>query len=184
MKSSKKIPGITRAWAVAKGPDDRIYFAGTNDGKLHRYNPLTKEYEDLGVVSPTHKFLWHIVPASGSKVIIAAYASKQDGHAIEYDIGSNTYTDLGVMKEGADYVQGLYATDKYLYAGCGGNVNVQALIQYNRETGEKIELPQNTRESGGTFISRVSVANGKIFVAFSTTVYVIDEETFETVDQV
>ncbi len=183
LKSSKKIPGITRAWAVAKGPDDRIYFAGTNDGKLHRYNPLTKEYEDLGVVSPTHKFLWHIVPASGSKVIIAAYASKQDGHAIEYDIGSNTYTDLGVMKEGADYVQGLYATDKYLYAGCGGNVNVQALIQYNRETGEKIELPQNTRESGGTFISRVSVANGKIFVAFSTTVYVIDEETFETVDQ-
>ncbi|OCA87751.1 hypothetical protein A8F94_07840 [Bacillus sp. FJAT-27225] len=166
---SQPIPNSDVIWAMTIGNDNNVYFASTQNGVLYRYLPEENRMETIGK-NPSDNFVWDIKSSPDGKIYGATY---DESKVFEYDIASNTFRDLGPMKEGEKYARGLGVTDEYLYVGIGTTAGV---VRYDRETGEKKEIP--TPVSGQTLtISEVAIYNGKLFVYAGADLIVIDEAT-------
>ncbi|WP_053367762.1 hypothetical protein [Bacillus sp. FJAT-27245] len=168
---SQPIPNSDVIWAMTIGSDNNVYFASTVNGVVYRYLPEENRMETIGK-NPSDNFVWDLKSSSDGKIYGATY---DESKVFEYDIASNTFTDLGPMKEGEKYARGLGVTDQYVYAGIGTGAGV---VRYDRKTGEKKEIPTPLSGQSG-IISEVAIYNGKLFVHAGADLIVIDEATWE-----
>ncbi|WP_426348539.1 Ig-like domain-containing protein [Alloiococcus sp. CFN-8] len=173
---SKALPGVDVVWAIDMGPDNNVYFSGTNDGKLYVYLTEEMRIEEYGPIAD-HKFIWDVETSEAGKVYMATYNKGTAGKVYEFDIASKTFRDLGGMKEGAEYVRGLGIDGNDLYAGVGGVTG--SVIKYDLTTGEKEEI---TVAEPPTMFADVMVVQDKIIASIGTTVYVFDKATYEHLD--
>ncbi|MEC0244845.1 Ig-like domain-containing protein [Paenibacillus chitinolyticus] len=168
-KFSAPLPGSDVVWAMTTAPDGSVYLAGTNDGKLYRYSPDAKRLDVVGV-NPSDKFVWDLKASSDGKIYGATYPRSK---VFEFDTASGAFRDLGSMMEGQQYARGLGVTDKYVYAGIGTKAHV---IRYDRQTGEKKEIPLPVSGESGT-IAEIDIYGGKLFINGGSKLYIVDEET-------
>lgn len=170
---SQKLPGEDVIWAVTIGSDQNVYVAGTQTGRLYRYIPESKQFETIGT-NPSNRWVWDLDASPDGKIYGSTY-SNQGGKAFVYDIASNEFTDLGIAKEGQDYVRGGGVSGRYFYAGIGTTGH---LIRYDRMTLEKTEiiLPVTGENSS---ISNIFAYGGKLFVISGSRTLILDEETHE-----
>lgn len=166
---SQQIPNSDVIWAMTIGSDNNVYFASTINGVLYRYLTEENRMEIIGK-NPSANFVWDIKSSNDGKIYGATY---DESKVFEYDIASNSFRDLGTMKEGQKYARGIGVTDKYVYAGIGTTPGV---VRYDRATGEKKEiLIPELGQSG--IVSEIAIYNGKLFVHFGGKLVVVDEET-------
>ncbi|MGE7218371.1 FIMAH domain-containing protein [Priestia koreensis] len=168
-KFSQALPNTDVVWAMTVGSDGNVYMAGTINGMIYRYLPNEKRLEEVGK-NPSDSFVWDLKASADGKIYGSTYPRTK---VFEYDIASNSFTDLGVMKEGQQYARGLGVTDQYVYVGIG---TTAALVRYDRQTGEKKEIAIPNSGKGGT-ISESAVYNGKLFVYSGTSLFILDEAT-------
>jgi hypothetical protein len=151
------------------GSDNNVYFASTINGVLYRYLPDENRMETIGK-NPSDDFVWDIKSSTDGKIYGATY---DESKVFEYDIESNSFKDLGPMKEGQKYARGIGVTDKYLYTGIG---TIAGVVRYDRATGEKKEIFIPTSGDSGT-ISEIAIYGGKLFVHAGSKLFVMDEAT-------
>ncbi|WP_243355793.1 carbohydrate binding domain-containing protein [Bacillus litorisediminis] len=172
---SQPIPGIDVVWGLTIGSDGNVYFSGTYDGILHRYLVHEKRIEQVGK-NPSDDWVWELEASENGKIYGATYPNAK---VFEYDIETNQFTDLGSIHPGEQYARGLGVTDNHLYVGIG---TTAYLYQINRETGEKTEinLPITGQE---TSISNIWEYENRLFVAYGTSLIVMDIITGEVVKE-
>lgn len=170
---SQTLPGVDVIWAITRGSDGNIYFAGTNNGILYSYLPSEKKIVQYGPIVG-QVFIWDMKASDDGKIYFGTYKKGASGKVFEFDIESKTITDLGIMKEGSEYVRGIGVTDQYIYAGVGGIVG--SIVRVNRETMEKeyISVPNPP-----AIMAEIKVYGGKIFASSGSVLYIMDEITLE-----
>ncbi|MEF3306871.1 FIMAH domain-containing protein [Paenibacillus sp. GYB003] len=176
-KFAARVPGTNIVWAMAIGADRNVYFASSNNGRLYKYDPAAQTLTDLGV-NPSGKFVWSLQPSpDGNYLYGATYPGAK---VFEYAIETGAIRDLGNMKAGKDYAEGVGVTDRYLYVGVGpySGTETRMLVRYDRQTGEKLEIPTTSK---GTFIQDTRIYGGKLFVESSRFAFVLDEATHATI---
>ncbi|WGG45331.1 hypothetical protein [Rossellomorea sp. DA94] len=172
---SQSLPGSDVVWGMTIGSDGNVYFAGTYNGILYRYVVDERRLEEVGK-SPSDNWIWQLDATSDGKIYGATYPNAK---VFEYDIDSDTLTDLGRFHEEQNYARGLGVTDENLYVGIG---TTAYLIKMNRETGEREEI--HLPISGtSTSVSNVWEYGDRLFVAYGTSMLVLDVETEEVVHE-
>lgn len=170
--ASQSLPGVNVVWAITAGSDNRIYFGGTTDGQLYRYDPQSKQVTKLGK-NPAGEFIWDLDASADGKIYGGTYPT---GEMFEYDIANEQFKNLGVLKEGQMYVRGTGVSGEYAYGGTG---SFAYLYKIHRETGEKTEIPLPITGSD-TMISNIWKHNDLLFIAYGTSLIILNEETNET----
>ncbi|GGG17179.1 hypothetical protein [Paenibacillus abyssi] len=158
-------------WAIAKGSDGNMYFS--SNGTLYRYLVAEQRIEALGV-NPSNKQVFDLKASRDGKIYGSTYSNTNLGRVFEYDIASNTFLDLGVMKAGQQYARGLGVTDDYVYVGIGTSAH---LMRYNRQTKEITEIVIPAKSGTNRTISEVDIYGGKLFAYSGNELYVMDEAT-------
>jgi WD40 repeat protein len=172
---SHELPGSDVVWGMTIGSDGNVYFAGTYNGILYRYLVDEKKLEEVGK-SPSDNWIWQLDATADGKIYGATYPNAK---VFEYDIEADTLTDLGRFHEEQNYARGLGVTDENLYVGIG---TTAYLMKMNRETGEKeeIDLPIT---GTSTSVSNVWEYGDRLFVAYGTSLLVLDVNTGEVVHE-
>jgi WD40 repeat protein len=172
---SHELPGSDVVWGMTIGSDGNVYFAGTYNGILYRYLVDEKKLEEVGK-SPSDNWIWQLDATSDGKIYGATYPNAK---VFEYDIEADTLTDLGRFHEEQNYARGLGVTDENLYVGIG---TTAYLMKMNRQTGEKeeIDLPIT---GTSTSVSNVWEYEDRLFVAYGTSLLVLDVNTGEVVHE-
>jgi hypothetical protein len=172
---SHELPGSDVVWGMTIGSDGNVYFAGTYNGILYRYLVDEKKLEEVGK-SPSDNWIWQLDATEDGKIYGATYPNAK---VFEYDIEADTLTDLGRFHEEQNYARGLGVTGENLYVGIG---TTAYLMKMNRETGEReeIDLPIT---GTSTSVSNVWEYGDRLFVAYGTSMLVLDVETGEVVHE-
>lgn len=172
---SQSLPGVNTAWAITVASDNNVYFGGTTNGNLYRYDRQTRAVSSLGA-NPAGEFIWDLDASSDGKLYGGTYPT---GEMFEYDIASGAFKNFGVLKEGQQYVRGTGVSGDYAYGGTGSTAY---LYRINRQDGtkEEIEMPITGVE---TMVSNIWKHNDLLFVAYGTSLLIIDEETGELLQQ-
>lgn len=176
VKHEEALPGSDVVWAMTMGPDGNVYFSGTQNAILYRYLPKEKKVENLGL-NPSNKWVWDLDASSDGKIFGSTYPNSK---AFVYDIASGTFQDLGTIYPGQDYVRGGGVTDQYYYAGIGA---VGHLIRIDRDTLEKQEI-RTPATGADTFVSNIWSYNGLLFMAYGTSLAIMDEQNTDDVKKV
>ena len=173
LKFSQVIPNTVATWAMTIDKEKNVYFSGTEDGLLYRYDPVTQQVENLGY-NTADSWVWDL-EAIDDRIYGGTYSALTDGKLFEYNITNRTFRNYGVVEAGQQYVRGIAVDDEYIYAAVGTTI---ALYKVNRATGEKTEINiPNYSGTTGT-MGGVYVINGKIFAAVSTiNMVVLDAKT-------
>jgi hypothetical protein len=172
---SHELQGSDVVWGMTIGSDGNVYFAGTYNGILYRYLVDEKKLEEVGK-SPSDNWIWQLDATEDGKIYGATYPNAK---VFEYDIESDTLTDLGKFHEEQNYARGLGVTDENLYVGIG---TTAYLMKMNRETGEREEINLPITGSS-TSVSNVWEYGDRLFVAYGTSMLVLDVETGEVVHE-
>ncbi|OZU88347.1 hypothetical protein CIL03_11905 [Virgibacillus indicus] len=172
---SEELPGSDVVWGMTVGSDGNVYFAGTYDGILYRYLVDEQRLEQVGK-NPSDNWVWELEPTEDGKIYGATYPNAK---VFEYDIETDTLTDLGSFHEEQLYARGLGVTEENLYVGIG---TVASLVKMNRETGERseIELPITGSNSS---VSNIWEYDNNLFVAYGTSMLTLDATTGEVLNQ-
>ncbi|WP_052487396.1 OmpL47-type beta-barrel domain-containing protein [Gordoniibacillus kamchatkensis] len=173
---SAPMPGSDTVWAVTVGSDGNAYVSGMLTGILYRYNPAQKKLENLGV-NPSNKVVWDLDASSDGKIYGSTYPNSK---AFVYDIAAAQFTDLGTILQGQDYARGGGVTDKYFYVGTGP---IAHLFRIDRSTGEKTEI-QLSITGTDNFVSNVWSYGGRLFVAYGTSLLVLDEKDYSELKKI
>lgn len=174
--------------AMATGSDGKVYFKTypehSGGGKLRCYDPYKKVIyycEGWNVVTPVNAK--NMQATEDNKIYVSYYQGEntKNGEVFVYDVAKKTTKNLGHMKEGAQYVQGLAVTEEYIYGGLGTGEDIAAVIRYNPKTGERLKI---CGTHGGSTFYDVKVISGKIFAVQNSKIVVYDEETLEYYDTI
>lgn len=151
------IPNTEALWAMTIGPDKNVYFAGTADGKLYRYNPEEKSVETLGK-NPSDNWVWDLEASDDGILYGTTYP-----HAslFSYDIATGEFTDFGSLSD-EQYARGLTIDGDNLYVGIG---TVREFLKVNRHTGEKEEIHLDGYSGETGTVEKAYVVNGKLFIS-------------------
>ncbi|WP_273836250.1 FIMAH domain-containing protein [Guptibacillus sedimenti] len=173
---SQELPGNDVIWGMTVGSDGNVYFSGTYNGILYRYVTDEKRLEEVGK-NPSDNWVWELEATDDGKIYGATYPNAK---AFEYDIESDTFTDLGSFHDEQKYARGLGVTEDHLYVGIG---TTTYLYQMDRKTGEKqeIELPIT---GGSSSVSNVWEYGDRLFIAYGTSLLILDVNTHETLKQI
>lgn len=158
-------------WGIDQGKDGNIYFAAS--GKLFRYLVDEKKVEIVGTNPTGNTTMYDIKASSDGKIYGSTFHSTNQGKVFEYNIETDEFKDLGIIKEGQNYARGLGVTDKYIYIGVG---EYSHLMKYDRETEQITEI--NIPEESGTkrMLSQIEIVSGKLFVYAGDRVHILNED--------
>ncbi|MFC0524707.1 hypothetical protein ACFFGV_14105 [Pontibacillus salicampi] len=173
---SEDLPGSDVVWGMTVASDGNVYFSGTYNGYLYRYVTGEQRVEKIGV-NPSDDWVWELEATEDGKVYGATYPNAK---VFEYDIASDSFSDLGSFSKEQQYARGLGVTEQHLYVGIGTEAY---LYQMDRDTGEtkEIELPIT---GIGSSVSNIWEYGEKLFVAYGTSLLIMDVSTGEVIKQI
>jgi|GEM_PF-1196294 len=169
--ASSTLQGLDTVWAITAGSDGKIYFGATTNGNLYRYDPATRQVENLGK-NPGGTFIWDLDASDDGKIYGGTYPT---GEMFEYDIASGQFKNLGVLQEGQQYVRGTGVSGNYAYGGTG---SFAYLFKFDRNDHTKTRIPLPI-DGVDTMVSNIWKYNDLLFVAYGTSLIIMNEDTAE-----
>lgn len=135
--------GVSQLGSMVTASDGIVYFNPYSLNGLKKYDPKTNTISDVSGSGYDRNggFMRSSFADTDGKVYFGSY---HDGGGVIYiyNTKTNTTTVTDVVKEGAHYIQGICADEKYIYAGTGISPYA-AIVRINKETGEKTEFASN-----------------------------------------
>lgn len=173
---SEPLPGLDVIWAITRGSDGDIYFAGTNQGHLFRYSPEERKLEDLGHNQSDDDWVWDLAASEDGRIYGATYPGAQ---IFEYDPKTGSGSSWAKDYTDQAYARGIGVSDRYVYAGVG--TKTARLFRIDRKTREAREIVLPITGQTGS-ISDVWVYGGRLLVrAGRSRLFVLDEQTLEVI---
>ncbi|MCX8107929.1 MAG: hypothetical protein N3G20_03910, partial [Verrucomicrobiae bacterium] len=142
-----KAPVGSGAWAMVKGPDNRIYLGTWESGYILRFDPAAPQrgIQVLGRPSATETYIWQFAVGKDGKLYGCTYGQAK---LVSCDPRTDQLEDLGRMDETQMYARSIACgPDGRVYTGIGyGRANI---VSYDPVTGTKrsilpAELQTNT----------------------------------------
>jgi hypothetical protein len=139
------------AWAMAVGPDEKLYVGTLPNAHLLRLDPATGSFVDLGRPSETESYIWQLAAGSDRRLYGCTYPSCK---LVSYDPATGKMADLGRMDPREQYARSVAASDDgFVYAGIG--TSQAHLVAYEIRTGEHRDiLPEAQRVTGTAMVAR------------------------------
>jgi hypothetical protein len=124
------------AWAMAVGPDGRLYVGTLPNAHLLCLDPATGRFTDLGRPSDTESYIWQLALATDKRLYGCTYPNCK---LVRYDPATGKGEDLGRMDEREQYARSVAADDEgFVYVGIG--TNQAHLVAYEIRTGKHRDL--------------------------------------------
>lgn len=151
----KSEPG---AWAMAVGPDQKLYVGTLPNAHLLRLDPETGSFTDLGRPSETESYIWQLAVGSDRRLYGCTYPSCK---LVRYNPSSGKMEDLGRMDPREEYARSVAGApprsggpdDGFVYVGIG--TSQAHLVAYEIRTGEHRDLlPEALRVTGMAAVAR------------------------------
>ncbi len=178
LKRKERIQGATQLHSLVTGSDGNVYFNPYNANNLKRYNPKTGEITDLKGFNRNGTNIC-CQSAYDGKIYFGVYHA-DGGRVLEYDILNDTTYDYGVIKNGAQYVEGVAADEKYIYAGVGPSSadqpDIHAVIRIDKTTERKKQIVGPVKNI--SVFREITVAGDNILVFFNGGTGVFDKVTY------
>lgn len=139
------------AWAMAVGPDGKLYVGTTPNAHLLRLDPTRKTLIDLGQPSTTETYIWQLALGSDRRLYGCTYPSCK---LVRYDPATSTNQDLGRLDPHEQYARSIAASDDgFVYVGIG--TSQAHLVAYEIRTGHRRDLlPEALRAAGTATVVR------------------------------
>lgn len=152
---SKPIPDMDCSWGMCSTQGDDVYFSGTSNGVLYRYS--SEGLQEVGI-NPSNHWVWQLY-VRNEQVFGGTYP---DSKVFEYDGRTGAFRDYGTVKAGEEYVRGITADERWIYAGIGSTKHV---VRIDRATGERTELQLEGISGQQGFVDRLWTVDGYLFVS-------------------
>jgi streptogramin lyase len=148
------------AWAMALGPDGKLYVGTLPHAHMLRLDPATGAFTDLGRPSPTETYIWQLALGSDRRLYGCTYPSCK---LVRYDPASGRMEDLGRMDPREQYARFVAASgDGFIYVGIGtGRAH---LVAYEIRTGEHRDILPEAQQVTGTAV--VAAGEGGVVFAY------------------
>ncbi len=175
---SERVPGTDVVWGITVGSDNNVYFASTvaNNRKLYKYDVSARAVSAVGQYPSSNSFVWDL-ESVGEKIYGATSGANGEVFSYDIDAASNPFSPIGsinpcpgTLYPCQEYVRGLGSSGNDLYAGMGSDKYLTRTNLTNGVT-EEIEL-SSTGQDG--FISDISVRNGYLYIAQTSSLIVMD----------
>lgn len=148
---SSPIPTETGAWALAVGPDGRVYLGTLPAAHLLRLDWGERRLVDLGRPSATESYLWQLAVGADGKLYGCTYPGAK---LVRFDPATGKGEDLGRMDEKEQYARSVAADDRgFVYVGIG--MAARHLVAYEIATGKHADImPAGLAATGACTVSR------------------------------
>lgn len=152
------VPSECGAWALVKGPDDRVYVGTLPMAHVMVVDWAQKKLVDLGRPSDTESYIWQLAVGSDQKLYGCTYGNAK---LVRFDSVTGQGEDLGRMSETENYARSVAADDKgFVYVGIG--MSQQDLVAYEIATGRHQSiLPADLAKPGCVSVHRG--VNGAVY---------------------
>jgi hypothetical protein len=139
------------AWALADGPDGKIYVGTLPNAHLLCLDPATGRFTDLGRPSDTEQYIWQLALGTDRRLYGCTYPNCK---LVRYDPATGKMDDLGRMDPREQYARSVAADDAgFVYVGIG--MSQAHLVAYEIRTGEHRDLlPESLRDAGSAAVAR------------------------------
>lgn len=161
------LPSADCVWGICSTETGDVYLSGTGDRVLYR---LTSDGLTSMGANPADPWVFQLYARQDS-VFGGTYPNSK---LFEYDTLTQAFRDYGSVMPGEDYIRGLTADERWIYAGIGSTKHV---IRIDRVTGERMELPLDGISGLPGFVDRLWVMEDCLFVScdfVDTHVYQLD----------
>jgi outer membrane protein assembly factor BamB len=144
----KSEPG---AWAMALGPDGKLYVGTLPHAHVLRLDPATGAFTDMGRPSETEEYIWQLALGSDRRLYGCTYPNCK---LVRFDPATGRGEDLGRMDPQQQYARSVAASDDgFVYVGIG--TTRMHLVAYEIRTGEHRDLlPDALRVTGTAGVVR------------------------------
>lgn len=139
------------AWALALGPDGRVYVGTLPEAHLFRLDWARHELVDLGRPSAGEQYIWQLTVGTDRKVYGCTFPSAR---LVRYDPATGGSEDLGRMHPSEQYARTVAADDAgFVYCGIG--MARVAVVAYEIATGRHRDiLPPELAQQGVAMVHR------------------------------
>ncbi|MCX7599746.1 MAG: hypothetical protein N2512_12895 [Armatimonadetes bacterium] len=128
---SSPVPTEIGAWALAVGPEGRVYVGTLPNAHILRLDWSQRALVDMGQPSPTEQYVWQLCLGPDGKLYGCTYPNAK---LIRFDPLAGTGEDLGRMDPKELYARHLAADDQgFVYVGIG--FTSRHLVAYEIGTG-------------------------------------------------
>lgn len=169
------------AWALIKGPDEKIYLGTWDGGLVLRFDPKQAEkgIEVVGKPSSTESYIWQYDVGKDGKLYGCTYPQAK---LVSFDPATGAMEDLGRMHDTEMYARSLaVGPNGKVYVGIGTTIG--DLVVFDPATKQKRSLmPAGLRgASGWTTVGVSKRSDGQVYAEFGTNLMQIDDETVSLV---
>jgi hypothetical protein len=146
------------AWAMAIGPDGKLYLGTAPNAYFLRLDTLTNRLSVIGQPAPTEKFIWQIAIGIDRKLYACTYPSAK---LLRLDVATDKVEDLGRMDPREEYARFIAASDDgFVYVGIGSGKS--KVVAYEIATGRFSNvLPERYQVRGFAQVLRGD--DGKVY---------------------
>jgi len=133
---SSPVPSEGGAWALACGPDGKVYAGTEPGGHVLRLDWKRRALTDLGRPSRTEKYIWQFALGTDKRLYGCTYPQAR---LVRIDPASGKFEDLGRMDARQLYARSVAADDKgFVYVGIG--MEQQHVVAYEIATGRRRDI--------------------------------------------
>lgn len=169
-----KAPVGPGAWAIIRGPDEKMYLGTWESGYILKFDPkeADKGIQVIGKPSATETYIWQYAIGKDGKLYGCTYGSAK---LISYDPKTNRMEDLGRMDETQMYTRSI---------ACGPNGKIYTAVGYGKANvvvydpatrAHRSILPEKYRSETAASVHRG--ADGKVYAQCGAQAFRADDET-------
>ncbi|WP_163506389.1 hypothetical protein [Fodinicola acaciae] len=158
------LEGAPGSYAVAVGPDGTVWVGAYGTGQLYRRKPgRNSPVENLGLPLPAETYIWRLVVDSCGVVFGCTYPNAKV-FACHPD---GTVRDYGTILPGFSYARSITEYGSKIYAGTQPDPH---LIEIDKVTGAKRELPLPAGVSAGQTVYDLNAYDGRVYARFGVAI--------------
>jgi len=174
-----KAPLGPGAWALIRGPDEKMYLGTWESGYLLQFDPKAPEQglQVIGKPSATETYIWQFALGKDGKLYGCTYGQAK---LVSYDSKTGQMEDLGRMDDTQMYTRSI---------ACGPNGKIYTAVGYGRANvvtydpttrAHRSILPDKFRQENAAQVHLG--ADGQVYARCGAQAFRVDDETLTPID--
>lgn len=174
-----KAPVGSGAWAMVRGPDDKIYLGTWESGYILKFDPKSPEQgvQVVGKPSDTETYIWQFAIGKDGKLYGCTYGNAK---LVSYDPKTGRLEDHGRMDETQMYTRSVACgPDGRIYTGIGyGRANVVSFDPATKSHRSILPEQYRTNTSASVHLG----ADGQVYAQCGSQAFRVENETLVPIE--
>ncbi len=172
-------PSGPGAWALVRGPDEKMYLGTWDTGEILRFDPTAPErgIEVIGRPSKSETYIWQYAVGKDGRLYGGTYGNAK---LVSYDPRSGAMEDLGRMDDTQMYTRSVAAgSNGKIYAAVGyGRANVVVYDPLTRRHRGILPEPHRTNSAASVHLG----SDGNVYAHCGNQAFRVDDETLVPIE--